>query len=839
MKAIIKKEEAAVAKWPVVQLTGVGLVLLSLLLFLLPEWDLVPKNVELFGIFMFNYCLAAGYLLILGVSGCLKFRSPSFRPENLFLYLVLALISCFSLNREIPIFQDSAQWLDLYLITLGVAMVGYTFRVNLPVVARHLLLFWLGAGLMLMLYYALYLAPLYLIGVVGALFIGIGLHVLVPLQVVVCLVLVAIRAWRENDRFIYSFGGGAVLPLLFLVHFLGQWYERNNQLSQLQNDYIIQDNTELPRWVTISQQLPPDQFTEKLIKSELVYQVPSENFSAWDFPSTNFDEVKQHDPLVMIAAFLFGKPALDADERIKILESLYDARHHAQQRLWTGRSLSTTRVVSQVRLFPQYRISYTEKVLSIRNSHPRTWNQQEAIYTFHLPEGSVVSSLSLWVNGIEEKAALTTQSKADSAYTTIVGRERRDPSVVHWQEGNTVSVRIFPCTPVENRQFKIGIISPLRAEAGQLVYDNIYFSGPSATGAPETAMVYLEALTSDLALPPDFKEEKPGQHRFQGKYRHDWQIRLAPPALSTDAFNWQGHRYYLAPQTITAEHFAPQRIYLDLNSSWSEAEATAVWETVQHRKVYVFDGEMIKLTEENRELLFDRLLDQGFSLFPLHRIREPEQALLISKSTLNSPNLQDLKGSGFSAQLAEKLPHQTPIRMYHLGPHLSPYLKTLKELQVLAVNTGSTTELQEQLRQQKFIRTYTSDAEVAIGASGLSLIRTAASAAPASAPDHLLRLFAYNHLLQQIGANYFRKGFIEEQHLEEARMANIVSPVSSLIVLETQEDYDRFGIEKSKDTLENASIKSSGAVPEPEEWALIMVVLLLVATLTLKPYLLR
>ena len=39
----------------------------------------------------------------------------------------------------------------------------------------------LGAGLMLMLYYALYLVPLYPLGIVGALFIGIGLHVLVPL----------------------------------------------------------------------------------------------------------------------------------------------------------------------------------------------------------------------------------------------------------------------------------------------------------------------------------------------------------------------------------------------------------------------------------------------------------------------------------------------------------------------------------------------------------------------------------------------------------------------------------------------------------------------------------
>ncbi|TXK52641.1 XrtN system VIT domain-containing protein [Pontibacter qinzhouensis] len=844
MKLEIIQKKAHVAKWPADQLTGTGFVLLSLLLYLLPEWNMLPKNVELFGIFMFNYCLASGFLVILIVRGHCKFTSPGFKPEHLFQFLVLALISCFSLNREIPIFQDSVQWLDLYLITLGVAMVGYTFRENLPVTARHLLLFWLGAGSMLMLYYSLYLLPFYLIGVIGAFFIGIGLHVLVPLQVLVCLVLVALKAYREDGRYLYSFGGGALLPLLFLVHFLGQWQERNDLVSQLQHEYIIEDNTELPRWVSISQQLPPDYITERLIKSNLVYQVPSDHFSGWDLPSTNFDELKRHDPFVMIASLLFGKPALQADERVKILESLYDARHQAQQRLWSGLHLHTSQVLTQVRLYPQFRLSYTEKVLNIRNSHPGNWNQQEAIYTFHLPEGSVVTSLSLWVNGTEEKAALTTQSKADSAYTTIVGHEKRDPSVVHWQEGNTVSVRIFPCTPTEDRQFKIGITSPLQSENGKLVYENIYFSGPSAAGAPETALVYLQAPATALDLPAGFKEQKPLEHRYHGSYRHSWQLTLAAPAFSTAAFTWNGYRYHLAPQRVTTENFEPDRIYLDLNAAWTPAEATAVWEAVKHKKVYVHDGEMVRLTPQNLDPTLDRLLHRSYSLFPLHLIRKPEQALLISKSTGSSPNLKDLKGSRFSELLAENLSQGTFIRTFHLGQHLSPYLKTLKELQLLQLNTGTTEALQEQLRRKIFSITAPAGEVVTMGAAGVNIIKTAATtlapaATGAAAPDHLLRLFSYNHLLQQIGANYFRKDYIEEQHLEEARMANIVSPVSSLVVLETQADYDRFGIEKSKDTLGNASIKSSGAVPEPEEWVLIVLFVLLVASLTLKPYLVR
>jgi XrtN system VIT domain protein len=91
-----------------------------------------------------------------------------------------------------------------------------------------------------------------------------------------------------------------------------------------------------------------------------------------------------------------------------------------------------------------------------------------------MPEGAVVTSLSLWINGNEEKAILTTKEKADSAYKTIVGAERRDPSVVHWQEGNSVSVRVFPVLPGESRKFKIGITAPLERVKGNCVMKTFF-----------------------------------------------------------------------------------------------------------------------------------------------------------------------------------------------------------------------------------------------------------------------------------------------------------------------------------------------------------------------------
>jgi XrtN system VIT domain protein len=92
------------------------------------------------------------------------------------------------------------------------------------------------------------------------------------------------------------------------------------------------------------------------------------------------------------------------------------------------------------------------------------------------------------------------------------------------------------------------------------------------------------------------------------------------------------------------------------------------------------------------------------------------------------------------------------------------------------------------------------------------------------APDHLLRLYAYNKIMQELGKDYLNKEYAFNQHLiSMANEAYVVSPVSSLVVLETKKDYDRFGIEENKNSLKNASMESSGAVPEPHEWALILV----------------
>jgi XrtN system VIT domain protein len=96
-----------------------------------------------------------------------------------------------------------------------------------------------------------------------------------------------------------------------------------------------------------------------------------------------------------------------------------------------------------------------------------------------------------------------------------------------------------------------------------------------------------------------------------------------------------------------------------------------------------------------------------------------------------------------------------------------------------------------------------------------------------------MRLFSYNQILKKIGKGYFKSGYENQDLIDIASTAHIVSPISSMIVLETKKDYERFDIEENEDGLGNASNKnglenatksSSGAVPEPHEWCFILLI---------------
>ncbi len=790
---------------------------------------LIKGNDANVSIFFITYLIAVGHFCITRFGFSID-KSQRALSHEVFTVL-LFLISAYALNREMSVFLESVDWQSALLVLTGAAMILACFFNVLPVAVNLSISFVLGISTVLFIYLACYVFPLYFISVPLLLVLGVSVHSFVPIMVLIVLWKIVSKMKAYNNVNFLFFIGGCSVSVLAVILFAFSWVKLNRDAKLAYNQHDTQYIQNYPSWVTLAQRLPDDWLTKRFLKTNLVYS-EGEAMSFMPSFNSNFNEKRVHDPLVMIAQ-LFGKVEISSEDKIKVLETIHDARHQAQEQYWRGDRLSTSNILTNVRIYPAYRLAYTEKTLDIHYKSEDRWDDpQEALYTFYMPEGSVVSSLSLWVNGKEEKGYLTTKAKADSAYKTIVDKESRvlarDPSVVHWQEGNAVSVRVFPCTPATDRKVKVGFTTPLLLKDNALIYQSIYFKGVTPKDARETIQVKIEDYQGkDADFPFSFTAKPDDFFLYEGGFKPYWEIELEAIPLAKTQFSFQGKTYQLSPYQEKYEPANFKEIYLDLNSSWSKSEIEEIMEMGKNQKIYVWNEyKMLEINAQNLDLVYDEMKNWHFSLFPMYKIKKPENALIITQSEKPAPNLKDLKDSPFANALVAYLPNQAPIRLFCLSENLAPYQKTLKELRELQCDFGSMEDLKNVIEKKQFVQNQENANTIVIETAQVKIEETAGGTAQKStAPDHLLRLFAYNNLMKKISANYFKESYITEQSISEAKTAYIVSPVSSLVVLETEADYKRFDIKKSENSLGNATMHSEGAVPEPEEWALIILCL--------------
>jgi XrtN system VIT domain protein len=788
------------------------------------------------GVFIIPWSLAVIYTIWLMNAGKLRWFWKRQRPQYLHHRLLLGyvwLVSCFALNRATPIFHPSVPWLMFAVVFAGIAAILYTWEEYLPRLLQSALFTILGFSAVLWLYYSVYLVPYYPFAIPGLLLLGISAHCFVPLLLSITYIRLLRRHWNEFKLAILA---GFVIPIAFTIYFSVKWRQICSATQYQTNAINARPTDDLPDWIMLARQMQDDWITRRVIMGKKAYQIALTKVFALPGPG---DMLVRHDPLIVIATMFSPNLDLGETERDNILNVLYDTRHETQERLWSGSDLRTANVLTQARIYPYTRVAYTEKTISIANHSGSLFDQEEALYTFYLPEGSVVSSLSLWINGIEEKSLLTTQSKADSAYKTIVGVEVRDPSVVHWQEGNTVKVKVFPCTAKESRKFKLGITTPLKAEGERLVYENVWFKGPGADEATETIRLEYPKELHSPRIPFEVTGTSPGAIVHEGRYQSSWQAAFKIPPIGQERFSFDGKTYVVEALHKTTESFHPNTYYLDINRSWTKAELDELWPLIKNRPVFVADEQWTQLTDANKDELFATLSAFSFSLAPVQDIPDPANALLITKTTDVSPTLRDLSNTPFSKRLSLRAPQG--LRTFVIGDDASQYIRSLDELGVIRTEKTDWTTLKQMISQKQFPADPEADPSVVSIERAKMVIRETTGKAAGHAPDHLLRLFAYNHIMKQVGGRFINRSFqtdsvFNAKLIAEAETAHIVTPVSSMVVLETQADYDRFDIRKSKNSLDNATLKVAGAVPEPHEWLLIALFCLIIGYFTFRHY---
>lgn len=769
--------------------------------------------------FLITHVLLLGYFFGTWFTGTLK---PWYgRRKVMAAFVVLLLVDAYTVNNYFTVFESASIWSGIMLVFICANILAFGFFEAWPEWVRYLQCAILGFTFLLPFYLAIYLVSMYMFGIIGLVAIGLSIVTFSPIFIIwFNLRMVKKLVWPvRRYRLTYLWSGG--LATAIVVGYCGMYVADK---SKLEAAYRASKAEDVPAWISAAQQTSGDFITEQLLKTGVVYTTPAipGGFSLWNMPQKEYDQKITHDPLFMIAGALFGTISIPQEDRFNILNVIYDKRHYAVDRLWTGVDLVTTSVSTEADIWPKYHLSYTENIYTVRNEDKRRWTTgQEAIYTFHLPEGGVVTSLSLWFSNWEEKAILTTQGKADSAYTTIVGKQRRDPSVVHWQEGNRVIVRVFPVPKHGERKFKIGVTAPLVQQGGQLVYQPTWFEGPPHKEATYQVKLNMHTWPQLMKSPPGFFVGKGNTIERNGRYDADWQLQMPNEEVDNTAFSFNGQRYTLLPYKASYEFFAPENYYLDINHSWSYEQYRAIMEKLKGKNVWVFHPlrGMTGINDENKKGLFDDLHEQHFSLFPFYRVTNPATALVITASDHISAQLKDLEGSGFRQQLRTFFAHNK-VRVFDLGQQRSPYLASLKESRSLIYEVGSIRLLLNHLNNNDFLRPEEDSNQLVMEAANMRIARSTDSTT-AKGPDHLARLFAYNDILQKLGSKVTGTDLSGETELiNVARTANVVTPLSSLIVLETQADYDRFDIKEDANGLKNATLKGHGAVPEPHEWAL-------------------
>jgi XrtN system VIT domain protein len=786
-----------------INLVGLGLISLSTFFFVFHQSiDVVQTEIFKDSNFLFHYILPIIFFII---SGWHKLQQGTkiskHRLDRSIITLTLFWISCFSLNREIPIFHEST-----FVLTIVIACCSVFFIIPVYLKINNKILqtsFAIGSALtsLVLLYFSIYLLPGYLFGLLGFLLFGIGGHVFVPLAMLICQ-LKSLNKEYKNQLFKKSYFISGMLVLVCIGSYLYKYQQSSRKLDKLITE--AKEQHQIPKWVYITQEIPDDYFSQLVLKKDLI--VPKLfGSSSFDVPSKDLEGIKKHNPLLMIAGFItpsIKQNKLTDEETLCIILSNFEKHHRNEERLWRGDNLKTKKIITEVDLHPEYRLAYTEKTFFIQNTSPvyqRGRQDQEAIYQFHMPEGTVVTSLALWINGTEEKAILSTKKKAETAYKTIVGREKRDPSIITWKEGNIVSVKVFPCTSKQLRQVKIGFTSPLRINKNELIYEAISFEGPNPVDAKEQITIHCDyPIQSTL---PNLMENQ----NYQGDYTQNWTITTANIPLNKTPFCFNNNCYSIKEIQLQKVKENIEECFLDLTKNWNEQEVRNIIKYGHFRYFCFIDNNKTEITANNLAKLLPKFQHRKFGLFPFHKIKKTNTTLLITKGGRYSVKMNNLKNSPFYNDLKEWQESHC-IKVFLLGKTLTPYQKALHELRTIDLMTGDFNQLNLLLTNETFEYAVENQATVAIHSSKTSITKGASTLTSTVSSDHIMRIYAYNSILRDLPVNYNNTKKISSDLIDRAKEAYVVSPISSLIVLETNKDYERFDIKDTENSLKNAPI---------------------------------
>jgi XrtN system VIT domain protein len=741
----------------------------------------------------------------------------------------------------------------LLLWIVFIALFMSIFRRHLPGVALVILLVLNVTGIFACLPFVMNMMPFMLFGWIF-IFVGIGVFPYSPIIGLAAFVAASVKmaqTLRESHSFKYYRAGIAsiVITLLFTVAYSGLFLYRWRSIS---DSFVSAEGSAVHE--AIDADLSPEIRAAKYLTADHVLEMYMKTNNRSLDSIFDFLPGRQgnYDLFGSTASLIFSDyPSPRAETRESLMNLIFRTDYTAYESIWGYKNTYTSEIRTRVQLFPAIRAAYVESVLTVRNSSDQ---QEEAIYTIHVPEGSAASRLGLWINGKEESSRLTLKSKAQRAYHQIVNVESRDPSILEWRDGSRYRLKVFPIPPRGFRTVRVGFTVPLAAVDGELLFTPVRFEGPGMERAKSSIAVDLftdmdrgkitfENISFDEALVSDGSQRSLS---YKGPIIDHWKIHLGEAGRIEGVFVHGGFEYEAHRVAFASKSVNIRQIFIVLDASKNPDEWIAFYKKIANERpegssVYLV-GDRLYYSKDinNIEKYINSTELPNFNLFPYYRLKDPEHSLVISSAEEHSLTYGELSGTEFYRRSENFFSGTRSAVLTAITGKKSPaYLKSLEETGRIFITARGEDRIGRLLKERSFTVVERDADLMPVAGTDIAIKRSRSNEIRKSGEEssHLMRLFTYARVNHDLGR---RALFSDADHPDLYRMvrsSNIVSPISSLIVLESENDYQRFDIKKNqKGDLAQAKIASIdaddsplGMVPEPEEYALLALLLLLFA----------
>jgi hypothetical protein len=474
-------------------------------------------------------------------------------------------------------------------------------------------------------------------------------------------------------------------------------------------------------------------------------------------------------------------------------------------------------------------LGYLEWTLVFKNESPV---MQEAIAQIQLPPDGSVSRLTLWINGEEREAAFGKTSKVTEAYNAVT-TQRRDPALVTMTGKDRIQLKCFPVPARGELKVRIGITSPAVLEdAESALIAMPYFQERNFVVSTEHS-IWVESKNDLEIANAAFRRER-GVEFFgvRGRLSDDDLNKLASPirlsrsgdgrsAWAKDSLNKgfvvtqelreinkppvRGVIFVIDPSVQLAG--AQNEIVAALRQLPGEIPASLVFSGGNGLNSEIaapnfFEGSSAEVADK---------VAQGIFAGGVDGIPAIERAWEIAQSKpgsaivwIHGPQVVELESPARLSQLWTRRPTEVPVFSLQIGNGPNPIERVLNESDAVSTipRLGSTADDLATLFRK-----------LVNGHSSFTAVRTVEKRsdnqgnAGKETSQHLVRLWAYDESLRLLKAGD------DAEAVELAVKNQLVTRVSGAVVLETQEQYDQFG-------LKPVEANSVPTIPEPHEYFL-------------------